>query len=185
MLSFRYSLTKEDYINYYTYVAWDSPSNKKKRIAYYLRQTIPLLLFLVAFYYTGLFERSENFILITGAVLLAIMFLSFINVRSNTKRAAERVADLPDNSSIFNESTVTFSETGIIVKDELKEIKYQWKAILKKSESQNYYLLFLNAVQAIIIPKRVFKSADEKKEFEKILSQYLSFEAEVSHLLKS
>jgi hypothetical protein len=179
MLSLHYALTKDDYINYYTYVAWDSPANKKKRFYYYTRQMVPLLIFLFAFYYTGLFDRPGKFIFIIGSVLLAITLLSFINVRSNTIRTAERVADDPNNGSIFLELNVVISETGIVVKDELKESKYRWEAILRKAESKNYYFLFHNAVQAIIIPKRVFNTADEKGRFEKLLTQYLSFEADV------
>lgn len=184
MVSLRYALTKEDYANYYTYVVWDAPSNKKKRMFYYGKQIVPILIFLAAFYYTGLFDRPGKYILLIAGALLLTSFLSLIGVRANTMKQAERIADNEENDSIFIDMTLTISESGIMVKDELKEIRYQWKAIIKKLESQNYYFLFHNAMQAIIIPKRAFTSADHKAQFEKLMSQYISFGAEFTGLDK-
>ncbi len=184
MISLRYALTKEDYTNYYTYVMWDAPGNKKKRVIYYAKQVLPLLLFLAAFYYTGLFNRPGNFILMIAAFFILTTILAFFGVRNNMMKQGEKVADDPDNSSVFLNLEVTVSDAGITVKDELKEVRYQWKAIIKKLESQNYYFLFHNSMQAIILPKRVFRNAEEKLNFEKILNQFLTFDADISHLLK-
>lgn len=184
MISLKYAITKEDYANYYTYIVWDAPVNRKKRLRYYVRQIVPVIIFLLAFYYTGWFNRPGNFVLLIAGALLATALLSVFGVRTNMMKQANKVAENPENSSIFSPVTLTVNESGIVVKDELKEAKYQWGSIIKKLESQNYYFLFINAIQAIIIPKRVFNSAEEKSEFEKILSQYLSFDADVSHLLK-
>ena len=184
MISLNYSISKEDYINYYTYVLWDSPANRKKRITYYTRQVIPLLLFIFAFYYTGIFDRSSRFtLLIIGAIFLTSVF-SFVGVRSNTLRSAEKITDDPNNSSIFQEITMTVSETGIIAKNALVESSYQWKSFIKKQESKDYYFLFTSSIQAMIIPKRIFNK-DERLQFEKLLSQQLSFDAEIGHLIKS
>lgn len=184
MVSLRYALTKDDYSNYYTYVMWDAPVNKKKRVIYYTRQVMPLLIFLVAFYYTGLFNRPGNFILMIAGFFILTSFLAFFGVRNNMMKQGEKVANDPDNSSVFLNLEVTVSDTGLTVKDELKEVRYQWMAFIKKLESQNYYFLFHNSIQAIIIPKRVFRNAEEKTKFEKLLNQYLTFDADISHLLK-
>ncbi|MEO6668332.1 MAG: YcxB family protein [Ferruginibacter sp.] len=184
MVSLKFAISKEDYANYYTYVMWDAPGNKKKRLYYYGKQLLPILLLLLAFYYTGFLNRSDKFILVVVGFFVATTLLSFLGIRTTTMRQADKVAEDPGNSSIFLEHQVTVSDGGIIIKDELKEIRFQWKAIAKKLESQNYYFLFHNSIQAIIIPKRVFISQDEKMQFEKLLAQHLSFDAEVSHLLK-
>ena len=185
MVSLRYAITKEDYVNYYAYVTWDAPGNAKKRLIYYARQILPILLFIFAFYYTGLFERNSKFILLIVGFLIATSLLSLIGVRTNAIRQAEKIADDPGNSSIFLEAVVVVNETGITVKDELMETKYQWKAFTKKLESQNYYFIFHNSIQALIIPKRVFNTTDQKLQFEKLLGQYISLEADVAHLIKS
>jgi len=184
MISLNYSISKEDYINYYTYVLWDSPANRKKRLSYYTRQVIPLLLFIAAFYYTGIFERNSRFtLLIIGAIFLTSLF-SFVGVRSNTLRRAQKIADDPGNSPIFQQFALDVSETGLSVKGALSETRYQWKAFIKKQETKDYYFLFTSGIQAMIIPKRIFNK-DERMQFEKLLSQHLSFDAEIGHLIKS
>ena len=184
MVSLKYAITKEDYANYYTYVTWDASGNKRKRLLYYAKQLLPILILILAFYYTGFLHRSDKFILLVVGFLVATTLLSFLGVRTATMRQAEKIAVDPANSSIFLEHLVSISDSGIIIKDELKEIRFQWTAIIKKLESQNYYFLFHNSIQAIIVPKRVFISQDEKLQFEKLLSQHLTFDADVSHLLK-
>lgn len=185
MVSLQYALKKEDYINYYTYVMWDAPENRRKRIKYYTRQAIPIVLFIIAFYYTGIFERNSKFILLILGFIFLTSLLSLIGVRSNTLRQAEKVADDPGNSSLFLDSIMVISEAGIVTKDELTEIKYQWKAFIKKQESNEYYFLFLNSIQALIVPKRVFINAEQQSQFERLLSQHLSFDADIGHLVKS
>jgi len=185
MISLRYSITKEDYVNYYTYVTWDAPENRKKRIYYYIRQIIPILLFILAFYYTGIFERNSKFILVILGFIFITAFLSVFNVRSNAMKRAEKITNDPGNNTIFQDVDLTVSETGIIAKGISTETKYQWNAFIKKQESLAYYFLFTSSIQAMIIPKRIFNNADERLAFEKILSQHLSFDAEIGHMIKA
>ena len=185
MVTFKYALTKEDYANYYTYIKWDAPGNRKKRLMHYTRQLLPIALFIAAFYYTDLLGRQSTSVLLVAGLLIITALLSVIGVRTTTMKQAEKIADDPDNASIFQEVTGIASETGITLKGEQIETRYQWSCVIKKLESQNYYFLFINAMQAIIIPKRVFNSPGEKLHFEKLLSQHISFDAELSHLIKS
>ncbi|MEO6489413.1 MAG: YcxB family protein [Ferruginibacter sp.] len=185
MVSLKYSISKEDYINYYAYVVWDAPDNRKKRLWYYVKQLIPILLFLFAFYYTGIFERNSKFILLILGFIFLTSALSLFGVRSNTIKQAKKITDDPGNSSIFLERSLFISESGIIAKDALIEIKYQWEAFIKKQESREYYFLFTSSIHAIIIPKRIFHNDVERKQLEKLLSQYLSFDAEIGPLLNS
>ena len=185
MLNLQYSLTKEDYVNYYTYVVWDAPENNRKRFIYYARQLVPILLFIAAFYYTGLFKRDSLFILIIVGFILLTTLLSLLGVRTNTMKQAEKVADNPANQSFFKPTELTVSDTGITIKTDLTETRYQWKAFIKKQESKQYYFLFTSGIQGIIIPRRIFRNEDERIQFEKILQQQLSFEAELGHLVRS
>ncbi len=184
MISLKYSLSKEDYVSFYTYVVWDAPENRKKRISYYIKQALPIVLFLAAFYYTGIFERNSKFILLILGFIFLTSILSLFGVRSNAVRAGEKVANDPNNSSFFSESLLTVSDNGIQVKDESKETNYQWSAFIRKQESQDYYFLFTSSLQGLILPKRIF-SKEEKLQFEKFLTQHLSFDAEIGHLVKS
>ena len=185
MVSLKYSITKEDYINYYTYVVWDAPENRKKRMWYYVKQLIPILLFIFAFYYTGIFQRNSTFILLILAFIFLTSALSLFGVRSNTIKQGEKITNDPGNSSIFLERSLLVSDAGIVSKDALVEINYHWNAFVKKQESKEYYFLFISSIQALIVPKRVFNNATERIQFEKILTQHLSFDAEIGYLIKS
>ena len=184
MVSVTYALTKKDYVSFYTYVMWDAPGNNRKRIIHYTRQLLPIILFLFAFYYTGLLQRNGKFILLITGFMAVTTLLSLTGIRSNTMKQGEKIAEDPGNSSLFLEQQLSVGEHGISLKDQLTEIRFQWKAIIKKSESKQYYFLFYNSIQAILIPKRVFRTADEKEQFDKLLTRYLTFDADVSHLLK-
>lgn len=185
MITLRYAITKEDYVNYYTYLMWDAPENRQKKIKYYARQVIPIIIFILAFYYTGIFERNSNFILLILGSIFLISLLSLINVRSNTVKRAEKIANDPGNSSVFLEHSLIASESGISTKNEMMESTFQWKSFIKKQENKDYYFLFISSMQALIIPKRIFDHSEDRTRFEKLLSQYLSFDAEIGYLVKS
>jgi len=185
MVSIKYAISKEDYINYYAYVVWDAPENRAKRMWYYVKQIVPILLFLFAFYYTGIFERNSTFILIILAFIFLTSALSLFGVRSNTIKQGEKITDDPGNSSIFLERSLQVTDAGIVSKDALVEINYHWSAFIKKQESKDYYFLFTSSIQALIIPKRIFNNLLERSQFEKLLTQHLSFDAEIGHLIKS
>jgi len=184
MLTIHYALTKVDYNNFYTYVTWDAPGMQRKRSLYYLRQMGTIVLFTAVFYFTGLFDRSSLFAFIVISFILLTSILSMTGVRSSIRQMAKKISDDPENASIFIASIITVSETGILIRDEFSERKYQWKAITKKQENTEYYFLFYSSLEAIIIPKRFFK-AGEQSLFENLLSRFLSFEAEIGHLIKN
>ncbi len=184
MLSLKYTLLKEEYVNYYTYVLWDAPGNRKKRLLHYAKQLVPIGLFLFAFYYTGILDRSSRFVLLIMAALLITALLSLFGLRSVILKQGKKIADDPGNSSIFQETQLLANESGIILKDNLKEIRYAWAAFIRKEENAACYMLFTSSLQGIIIPKRVFDAA-EKAQFDKLLAQYLSFDADLGHLAKS
>ncbi len=184
MVSLKYTLSQKDYVNFYTFVLWDAPGNSKKRFIHYARQLVPILLFLFAFYYTGIFERNSRFILLIIGVIILTTALSLFGVRTNIVKQGNKIADDPGNSSIFLETLLIATETGVSLKDSVKEQKYSWQAFIKKQDNPEYYILFTSSMQGIIIPKRAF-SMEEKVRFEKLLTQYLSFDAELGHLVKS
>ena len=184
MVSLKYTLLKEDYVNYYAYVLWDAPGNRKKRILHYAKQLVPIGLFLFAFYYTGILDRSSRFVLLIMAAILITALLSLFGLRSIMLKQGKKIADDPGNSSIFLETQLLANESGIILKDSLKELRYGWAAFIRKEENAACYMLFTSSLQGIIIPKRVF-DANEKAQFDKLLAQYLSFDADLGHLVKS
>ena len=184
MLTLHYALTKEDYNNYYIFVTWDAPEKQKKRSLYYLKQMGTIVLFTAVFFYTGLFDRSSIFSFIVISFILLTSVVAITGVRSSIRQQAKNISDDPENASIFISTSVSISETGILLQDKFSERKYQWAAFTKKQENNNYYFLFYSSLEAIIIPKRVFKQS-EQILFEDLLARFLSFDADLGHLVKN
>jgi hypothetical protein len=180
----KYAVTKEDYIEYYTYVSWDAPEQRKKKINYYLRQVIINGGLIALIFYTGVFSFHFWYMYLYLGVLLLTTVVQILSARNSVSKQAEKITSDANNASIFSEKTIEIDDSGILLKDEFTESKYCWEAFIKKQENNNYYFLFPSSVEAIIIPKRIFKLAEEKNRFEKLLTQHLSLDAEVGHLVK-
>jgi hypothetical protein len=183
MITIQYTLSKDDYVNYYTYMYWDAKDRKRKRLRNMIKQAGFFCLFSSVLFFSGLYGRINKISIAVFLLFFAGAFLPMLTGRNQMVKQAEAIADDPDNFSIFNETTLTASDTEIHLKNIIVDSRLKWDAVIKKTETPNYYFLFLNAMQAIIIPKRAFKNTDEQHAFDKILSRNLSLDAELKDAL--
>ena len=179
MVSLHYKLTKEDYTNFYTYVMWDAGYLRKKRAKNILKQLVIVSVFIGILYFSGVFKYLSSITLTIILLMFATSVIPLFTGRSSANKEAEQIIDDPDNHAIFAETLLQTGDDGVHIKTDNAENKYSWKAIIKKTETDSYYFLFINAIQAIIIPKRVFGNNNEKAEFQKLLLRNLSLEAEI------
>ena len=169
MVSLHFKLTKEDYVNFYTYVMWDAGYLRKKRAKNILKQLAIVSVFIGVLYFSGVFRYLSS---ITLTIILLMFATSVIPLFTGRSSANEEAVQIVDTKLLSGDD-------GVHVKTSDAETKYTWKAIIKKTETDAYYFLFINTIQAIIIPKRVFANNDEKAEFQKLLLRNLSLEAEI------
>ena len=179
MITLKYTISKEDYIHFYTYAVWDSADRKKSRFKNILRQLAFVAAFLAIYYFAGGFRFLNRFSIIIILLMFATSLLPLFGGRSNTNKQAEEIADDPDNASVFVDNFLTASDAGLEIKNEISDTKYSWAAVIKRTETEDHYFLFLNAIYAVIIPKRSFDSKEQQAEFNKILIKNLSLQAEV------
>ncbi len=179
MVSLKYTITKEDYISFYTHVMWDAGDRKRSRAKNILKQLGFVLLFLAVYYFAGGFRFLSK--ISAGIILLmfATSLLPLIGGRAGTERQAEDFAEDPENASVFTDHILEVSEEGLEVKTGASDLKYSWKAITRRTETSAYYFLFLNAIHALIIPKRAIGSNEEALEFKKLLTRHLSLDADI------
>jgi hypothetical protein len=183
MITIHYTLSKDDYVNYYTYMYWDAKDRKRKRLRNMIKQAGFFCLFSSVLFFSGVYGRMNKISISVFLLFFAGAFLPMLTGRSQMVKQAEAIADDPDNFSIFNETTLTANDTEISLKSIIVDSKLKWDAVIKKTETSNYYFLFLNAMQAIIIPKSAFINIDEQHAFDKILSRNLSLDAELKDAL--
>ncbi len=181
MVSLQYIITKEDYISFYTHVFWEE--GKKKRRLNFLKQGGFLIAFLFVLYFAGGMGSFNNFSIAIYAFIFISTLLPLLTGKSSIIKSAERIAENPENSSLFTEYHLTATDADLVIKNSITETKYLWKAIIKKTETNTHYFLFENSMQAIIIPKSACKSEEEKLALRKILSRNLSMDAEFNQIL--
>jgi hypothetical protein len=184
MITLRYALTPEDFANFSIYVQIDAPG-KKKLIFKSLRPLIIIISIIFIANLAGTIASGTlDFSSFIGLPIILFLFLyPTLSAKPRLKKQALQFAANPENAAVFTMTDHIFSETGIIIKDATKEIKFQWTAFIKKQDNNDYIFLFLHSNNALIIPKRVLRSQVEKEQLEKLLAQYISFDAEVGYLV--
>ena len=185
MVALNYTLTKEDYSNFYHFVALLSPGKKNTIIKNWIKRFLLFSLMLVIVKISTSDKIFDVYFFYTIFVLASIYILPILNMQNAYKKAVAAYTDNLLNANIFNECQITISETGLFAKGKFTETKYQWGSIVKKEENNSFYFLFIGSEQAILIPKKSLRSKEEKEQLEKLFAQYISFEAEVGHLIKN
>jgi hypothetical protein len=179
----QYKLTKEDLYNFNFYVGWQAPERKKFRIKYYLKTILSALIgIFIGSFIIAEGEPSASFIFICIVLGLLIGFLAaHIGSHALYKRKIEKFIVDPNNANLLAKTELVISDNGILNRDEYSEVSYNWNAIIRKAETKDYIYLFLNSIQAIVIPKKLLGN-DEEKQLLDILSRNLSLKAEFSKL---
>lgn len=172
MVSLKFRLTEDEYLQYNYFTAWSAPTRKKYRIYYFLR--VIILYGAVAALY--IFATRQHYIwidisifLITGLIYL-IMIPSF--VKSSVRRKVKGILSKKENEHVLDDAEIILSESGIIDKDTNTESRYNWDAIVRLAETQDSYYLYTNSYHAIVIPKRAV-SIEQEKELNGLLSENL------------
>jgi len=101
---------------------------------------------------TGTIEISDWYYYVCLA-LLALIVLQYILYESSVKKFLKS-----DSLVVENERTVTVSESGIAEEGGIEKSsgEFQWEVFYQVFETKQYFYLYINTVQAIILPKRDF-----------------------------
>ena len=175
----QYNFTKEDYTAYYNYGMWSSGARKKVRRNDIIKTMSSILIYAVIFY-LSLGKTYPIKVMIPILILIiGVSLLPYFTYKNKLDKQLEEFLEETDNANIFTKFSVQASLQELFVKNEFEETKYQWKIITNKIETNTHYFLFINSVQAIIIPKNAFINNSDKIAFDKILSTTLSFDAQI------
>jgi YcxB-like protein len=180
MLTLHYTITKDDYINYYIHVYNDEPELKKRILINTLKNSGVSLFYAILIGLAFGIRSIDKNIIPFLILLFFTTILPFFTRRNSLINEAKSFVDKDENENIFIENTLIASDADFQIKTKFCEVKYFWNAITKKSENKDYYFLYVSDSHAIIIPLRAFKNNEEKSTFDKILSRNLSLEAELN-----
>ncbi len=185
MITLTIELTGEDYFNFYYYTVWLLPGKKSAAIKSRVKSFLLLVFIFSLIKFTDSPHNFDLFFFGTLLVFATIYILPLFNIESTCRKQTQAFCNDPLNAIFFVRSDMTISETGIFDKARHAEVNYRWSSIIKKAETAEYFLLYISASQAIIIPKRMIRSEAEKMALQELFGKYISFDAEVGHLLKN
>ena len=100
-------------------------------------------------------------------VVALFLFFTFIILRIIRKNILN---DEKNKKALRGERDVHILDDKIIVQTQSSRTEYEWEDIIKLSQSNLNYFLFIGAMQAIVISKSAFKNSDEQKKFEEIIA---------------
>ena len=176
MITLNYTITEQEYKDFYYFMGWLAPNRKAFRIRYHVTALIAYLgVFALLFFITQTLSFTISTLLII--VLMGVGFYFYNNFR--VKRHYYNYGKTVYQQSQNQNSEMIIGETGITVKDDATDASYKWSAFVRKYERSDVYYLYMSSNLALIIPKRVFDSASEKESFEKMLAQYLPLQADL------
>ncbi len=165
-----FEVKEYDLYEFYKFNAWYSPDKKffrLKRRAYL--GTIMFLFPYAFFVFTGKSFSAPIFwnLFVFGLFLFAIgFFMAKQSVTSRIEKWVDKFLREGKNQDLVGQRTMILSEDGIECRSQYSDSRVNVKMIEKIQQDEQYYFIYLTTISAYVIPKRIFKNADDKKEFE-------------------
>jgi hypothetical protein len=178
MLSLKFNLTEQEYYEYNYYTSWAAPHKKGFRLRYYSRVLALYSIIAALYIVTNHTHRVEIDLMVFAGIGIIYFLLVPSLIKHSIKRKTKQILADPENQHVLTESEIIITDSGIIEQDPTSQSKYDWDAIIKKSETINSYYLYTNSYHAIVIPKRVIKTADQQKELDRLFNRFLSLSSE-------
>ena len=178
MVAVSFHLTEQEFFDFNYYTSWAAPERRKYRLYYYGK--VFLLYFLVAAVYILTNHTSQILIDFSIFSIIGLVYFLLIPylIRRSIRRRVKGMLAAKENEHILQESQVILDDTGIYDKDNVSESRYEWEAIVRKSETETTFYLYTNSYHAIVIPKRALKSAAELASLRKLLDTNLPLSSE-------
>ena len=178
MLSFKFNLTEEEYFEYNFYTAWAAPHKRAYRIRYYARVFALYSVIAALYIFTSRTHRIEIDLVIFGVIGIIYFLLVPVLIKTSIRRRTKQIIAEPENQHVLDESEIILTETGILDQDKVSQSRYDWDAIVKKSETTSSYYLYTNSYHAIVIPKRVIRTQHERDELQSLFNCFLPLSSE-------
>lgn len=171
MLQLNYKLTDEDYIEFNEFHQLIH-SEIGKRNLFFLRLIGPMISILAMIIF--ILARAEVMLIIGEAIVLFIFSVVDILLAKKIMKRGIRKTILKmkekEGLPFAEETTLNFTEDQIIEITKGQEVKVDYKKVEDVCETEKAFYVYMNSVQAIIIPKRVLDQ-DKEKKLRQILSK--------------
>lgn len=175
MFIFNYNLNEQDYIRFNYYVYYNDKSAKETYNIFKFK--LPVAIWILFTIYFVLYGNLKMFAIITISYLIFwlifMFFLGFTFEKYIKKIVKITVENAKKNGTLPYDTInkVNFNEKEIIEELPNKKNILKYEVIEKIIISNDYYYIFLNSIEAIIIPNKAVKTKKEKEKFYDFLCQ--------------
>ena len=174
---FKYKLTEEEYAEYNAYSSWYANWQKKTRLTFALRLFIycGISMAAVIIILTKLDPpKTNNYSVLIIALFLLNIFITYIYYQQSPysiKKKAIKLLHKEENQHLLDESELNINDQHIIATDNSSKTNYSWKSIVRYAVTKDFFYLYVNSIQAIVIPKRLLGNQKEIDGLDKFLTE--------------
>lgn len=159
-----YNLQEEDYVTFNLNHIENSPS--QKRILMLARYLVPFISGLAIFYIgTSIFNQPEIYWFIVALSFMVGWWIYYPKTHEKSiRKQTMRLLNEGDNTSLFGEKKMIIEEDAIQIIDKDSSAAIYAKENIKNiKEYDKQLVIYLSAVQGIIIPKRNMDTATQER----------------------
>jgi hypothetical protein len=138
------------------------------------RKIIILIAIGLGLFFTLTGEKDLMSIVLNLFPIVLFILIYWLLTKMNLSFFTKKIMSGSDNSSMYGNRTMIFTEDGIEVKTAESNSSLKWSMVKRLGETSDYFFLYISAVSAYIVPKK--KIATTEIENLKIL-----FEKKILH----
>lgn len=149
-----YELKEEDYVAFNLYHIEHSPS--QKRILMMARYLLPFAGALVIYFFgTRVFNQPELYWVIISLLFMVGWWVYYPTMHEKSiRKQTLKLLNEGDNSSFFGEKKMVIEQDSIYIVDEHSSETISRQNVKEIKVYEDQIILYLSAVQGLIIPKR-------------------------------
>lgn len=157
---------EEDLIEFNLYYSWSSPEKKYLRL---YCKFFPLLAFILLklILYKSYFYYHDIYWII-GFIILGLTITPFQKLYNKVR--ISYLLKSNRNSDLVGNRKITFEENKVLIETDNSKYETIWSTIERLAETNKYLFLFTSFNQAIVIPKRAFRSTKENDELKFLIN---------------
>lgn len=153
----RFSISFDDIVAYNRYHLAHSPWMKRRRV--FSLWVMPLI-FVSVFGALGIYHHLWG-LAIGGFFGALFIFLGALyRYGPGTARRVRKLYREGKNRGLLGERLIELTDDGLILRTEVGESKIKWGGIERIARSDGYSFIYLNAVTAVIIPRKGILEGD-------------------------
>lgn len=164
-------ITQKDLVDFNLYHLAHSPIIKRRRLRCFLSGVVWSILWIVFALFSGSVETAKALmpLILSGPLFMVMLLVAW---RRSVPRLIQKQLAEGTNKGLFMPYRVILLAEGIENISQLSRSFTHWKAVEKICVTQESLYVYVNAVSALIVPKRSFPNDAAFEEFVKTTKEY-------------